>query len=64
MKSCRTILLFALLLVSIGFFAGCATVKPQPSAYRGPMEEPKQDTFWWELFGWVAVPVASAFSDR
>jgi len=63
MKLCRTILFFGALLVGVSCFTGCATPKREAAAYRGPLQEPKEDAFWWEVAGFFLVPIGTLFSD-
>jgi hypothetical protein len=58
MRACRVVRFLLLILLIVG--AGCATNQPQSSttAQRGPIEEPAKDTFWWDVFGFFAVPAA------
>gem|GEM_PF-4953778 len=34
------------------------------SVYNGPIQEPKKETFWWDVFGFFAVPAAQYFSSE
>lgn len=52
----------ALALVWLGVFAGCATTQPEETAYRGPLDEPKENSMFWDIFGWLAVPAGQALS--
>ena len=52
------------LLAAVVLLSACATEQQPASCSRWSVGEHKENTFWWDLLGWLAYPTAQANAER